>query len=125
MEKLSRHVICDMVVARPVEDLSDEKWLKSFCDSTMEMYGAKLAESNKGKLKSISHRFKPQGATVVGILKESHYHLSTWPEKNHIQLDLNLCGDDVDPMEIFNEFAKAFKAKDIRIRIIERGIYDS
>ncbi len=43
-------------------------------------------------LRHVSHRFKPQGLTVIMILSESHLAFSSWPEYGYATLHLFLCG---------------------------------
>jgi S-adenosylmethionine decarboxylase proenzyme len=45
----------------------------------------------------ISHKFSPQGVTIVCVLKESHLALHTWPEEGCATIDCYTCGDEGDP----------------------------
>ena len=42
-------------------------------------------------VKAVSHRYRPQGVTVVLILKESHLVLHSWPEHGAAVLELFSC----------------------------------
>lgn len=42
-------------------------------------------------------QFKPQGATVLILLTESHFSIHTYPEKGFASMDCYTCGDTVDP----------------------------
>ncbi|WP_159886166.1 adenosylmethionine decarboxylase [Paenibacillus puerhi] len=42
-------------------------------------------------------QFKPQGATVLVLLSESHMSIHTYPEKGFAALDCYTCGQEVDP----------------------------
>jgi S-adenosylmethionine decarboxylase len=44
-------------------------------------------------LKTISHKFDPQGCTVLCLLSESHFSIHTWPEKGEAAVDCYTCGD--------------------------------
>ncbi|MDI6778123.1 MAG: adenosylmethionine decarboxylase [Patescibacteria group bacterium] len=51
---------------------------------------------NKGKFKILKtgfHKFKPQGLTGFFLLSESHLSFHTWPEENHIAIDLFTCSN--------------------------------
>ena len=40
----------------------------------------------------IVEQFTPHGVTVVAILAESHYVVSTWPELHFASVDVSVCG---------------------------------
>jgi S-adenosylmethionine/arginine decarboxylase-like enzyme len=42
-------------------------------------------------IKKFSHRFFPQGISLVYILSESHLAIHTWPELGIIHIDLVVC----------------------------------
>ena len=42
-------------------------------------------------VRAVTHRYRPQGITVVLILKESHLVLHTWPEHDAAVLELFSC----------------------------------
>jgi S-adenosylmethionine decarboxylase len=44
-------------------------------------------------LSSVSHDFKPQGATAAIVLSESHYAAHTWPETGDMTATFYTCGD--------------------------------
>src|SRR5260221_342509 len=48
-------------------------------------------------LQVCSHRFSPQGVTVLAVLAESHASLHTYPEFNIVFWDCFTCGDTCDP----------------------------
>lgn len=62
------------------------------------------------------HKFEPQGASIVFILKESHLAIHTWPEKRYVHLDLVTCSkDDLQSVVLINEFVKIFSPKSTRV----------
>ena len=46
----------------------------------------------------ISHRFTPQGVTVLAMLAESHASVHTYPELGAVFVDVFTCGDEADPV---------------------------
>ena len=44
--------------------------------------------------------FLPHGVTLVLILSESHFVVSTWPEFNFASIDIALCNDSVNLEEL-------------------------
>jgi len=43
-------------------------------------------------LKTVSHKFSPQGLTAVALLAESHIAIHTYPEENTIFVEMASCG---------------------------------
>lgn len=43
-------------------------------------------------LKTVSHKFTPQGLTAVALLAESHIAIHTYPEENSIFVEVMSCG---------------------------------
>ena len=70
----------------------------------------------------IDHYFSPEGYSAVLILEESHLSIHTWPEYNHVSLDLYSCNleTDFDAVETF--LAKQFKATSIESQLIHRKL---
>ena len=48
-------------------------------------------------LEVVSHRFEPQGVTVLALLAESHASLHTYPERGVAFWDCFTCGPNCDP----------------------------
>jgi S-adenosylmethionine decarboxylase len=44
-------------------------------------------------LKTVYHKFTPQGVTVLCLLSESHISIHTWPEESKAAVDVYTCGD--------------------------------
>jgi len=67
-------------------------------------------------LREASHRFKPQGLTVIMILSESHLAFSTWPEYGYATLHLFLCGRTPKLRQAITAFARRIGARGRRQR---------
>lgn len=53
------------------------------------------------KLNQVSHRFQPQGFTMVALLSESHVALHTWPEHGVAKLVISTCREEpLDPQSL-------------------------
>lgn len=82
--------------------LDDEEFLKN-----------QIIEAiNKTKLTLLnisSHKFSPQGVTIVALLSESHISIHTWPEKGSAALDVFTCGES-DPEIAMLHMILALKA---------------
>jgi len=60
-----------------------------------------------------SHKFEPQGVTVVAMLAESHISIHTWPEKGMAVCDVFTCGDHTTPESGVEYLQMVLEAKDI------------
>ena len=83
--------------------LDDEHWL---CEQ------AALASVEMGArvIKIDSHRYAPDGVTVVMILAESHLILHTSPERASATVDVFVCGPSAEPPKARDFLAQALGA---------------
>jgi len=68
-------------------DLIDEKKVYSLLDGI-------VAQAELTKVNEVTHRFSPQGISIVYVLAESHIAIHTWPEDTCAYVTLSSCGDD-------------------------------
>lgn len=66
-----------------------------------------------------SHRFAPQGVTVMALLSESHASIHTWPEAGYAAVDLYSCG--ADPTEAHPRFVEGLRAGRSAFQVVTRG----
>lgn len=111
-KKLGHHFVCEAVNC-------DSKLLDNQVEITNIMLKS-CVEGKAGILGHVSHKFTPQGVTVVVGLSESHASIHTWPEYGYAMLDVCTCGD-VDPKGILESIVK-FLGGTAYIKEIERGI---
>lgn len=77
---------------------------------------------NKTKLTLLSissHKFEPQGVTIVALLSESHISIHTWPENGSAALDVFTCGE-TNPEYAMIHMILALKSKNHNTKCIER-----
>ena len=72
-------------------------------------------------LKLVTNQFQPQGVTVLGLLAESHISAHSWPEHQHLAVDIFACGDQADPTAACHYLIERFEAGDYNLQVIERG----
>jgi len=72
-------------------------------------------------MKLVSNQFEPQGVTVLGLLAESHISAHSWPEHQHMAVDIFTCGDRADPVAACHYLIECFQAGDHRLQVIPRG----
>ncbi len=65
--------------------LNDEQFLIDLMENAAIASGASV-------LKTVSHKFDPQGITAICLLSESHISIHTWPEEGKAALDVYTCG---------------------------------
>jgi S-adenosylmethionine decarboxylase len=65
--------------------LNDERFLIDLMENAAVASGATV-------LKTVSHKFDPQGITAICLLSESHISIHTWPEEGKAALDVYTCG---------------------------------
>ena len=66
--------------------LNDEIFLIDLIENAAIASGATV-------LKTVSHKFSPQGVTTICLLSESHISIHTWPEEGKAACDVYTCGD--------------------------------
>ena len=70
-------------------------------------------------LNTYTHKFYPQGLTILVCLAESHVSLHTFPEHNCVSIDAYTCGDS-DPKLIALDLIKYFNSTEYNIREFSR-----
>lgn len=87
---------------------------KASCEAIIKDI-VRIAEMTE--LQSLTHRFSPQGVSVVTLLAESHVALHTWPELQSGYITLTTCKKPSD--EFSNQAAtlieKAFEAAAVKV----------
>ena len=73
-------------------------------------------------LNTISHKFDPMGVTLISIIKESHIAIHTFPEAQHVSIDIFHCSTDIDPHLSLMEFLREkLQARNVNFIEIVRG----
>lgn len=83
-----------------------------------------IRKGNFRILKTGFHKFKPQGLTGFFLLAESHLSFHTWPEENHIAIDLFTCGDTEPTKKSLNHITselERYGLKKMNCKTIKRG----
>jgi S-adenosylmethionine decarboxylase len=85
LKKLGKHCVAELYGCNHTI-LDDEKVLKELIRESIDIAEATLLEIS-------SHKFTPQGVTIVALLSESHISIHTWPEDGSVALDVFTCGN--------------------------------
>ena len=80
----------------------------------------KIAKAAKVEILNVSsHKFEPQGFTLVALLSESHFSFHTFPERGVISFDFFTCGK-VHPKVALKILKKEIQHEELlRIVLIE------
>lgn len=95
--------------------LNDEEFLK-------EQIIAAINKTELTLLNISSHKFSPQGITIVALLSESHISIHTWPEKEYAALDIFTCGETTYPNKACDFLIRELESKKQNTTILKRGI---
>ena len=77
--------------------------------------------ANATVLGTLSHKFDPQGVTVVLLLAESHISLHSWPEHDYVGIDVFTCGKQMEPTEAIAHLRAVLKPKSVEKTHLIRG----
>lgn len=69
-------------------------------------------------IKTISHKFDPQGVSTLALISESHISFHTWPEKGYLNLVFYTCGKE-HPKNAIPVLKKAFRHSKMAQKIFE------
>jgi S-adenosylmethionine decarboxylase len=94
--------------------LDDEERIASILVSAAEL-------ANMRVIGKISHKFTPQGITVVLLLAESHIAIHTWPEARFAAIDLFSC-KPFQADRVHQALVSDLRAKSSSLRELRRGI---
>jgi S-adenosylmethionine decarboxylase len=81
----------------------------------IEICGASLIGS------PVSHRFEPQGVTVLALLSESHFSIHTYPERGFCAMDMYVCGNADAELGV-RYMIDVLAPTEIHVRTFERGV---
>ncbi len=114
MRILGRHLIaelsnCDSKI------LDNLELLEQYLEEAVRLSGATI-------VRSVFHRYSPQGVSGVVVIAESHLSLHTWPEYAYAAVDFFACGESVDPYKAFNYIKDKLGSQSTQLSEIKRGL---
>ena len=90
------------------------------CDCSEEQFERAVRKSGARVLRTISHRFKPQGLSILSLLAESHASLHSYPEFDFCYLDIFTCGG-MDTAAFDNEMRRLLRPRRVIVKDIDRS----
>ena len=116
MIKVGEHITIDFLGVK-----------KDYSPSFYEKVIYKIAKAAKVEILNVStHKFEPQGFTLVALLAESHFSFHTFPERNVISFDFFTCGK-VHPKIALKILKKEIQYERVVTNSFDRssvGLYD-
>lgn len=114
MKKLGRHLIAEFADCDG-QKLADLDYIEACLNEAVRKSGATI-------IRSVFHRYNPQGVSGVVVIAESHMSIHTWPEYNYAAVDFFTCGESVDPYKAYDYMKKMLKSKTSQVNALDRGI---
>jgi len=114
MKILGRHLVVELSECDKTK-LNNLEFLEESLDEAVRRSGAT-------KVRSVFHRYNPQGVSGVVVIAESHISIHTWPEYGYAAVDFFTCGTSVDPYKAFQHVKEALGAGDAQVSEINRGM---
>jgi S-adenosylmethionine decarboxylase proenzyme len=83
-ESSGKHMICD------IKGIKNTELLNS-CEGLHNLLRQICSAHNFNILDVVEYKFTPIGCSILFLLSESHISIHTFPEKNHLSLDIYTC----------------------------------
>ncbi|MDE0771732.1 MAG: adenosylmethionine decarboxylase [Salibacteraceae bacterium] len=113
MEGLGLHILMEFYDCSPTV-LDDEKRLEELMLEAAEKASATI-------IKSVFHKFSPQGVTGVVVVAESHLAIHTWPENQYAAVDFFTCNDKMDHEKAQLHLKNGLLSNREVIKLVARG----
>ena len=114
MIELGWHIIAELNGIDP-KLLDDEKYL-------VETLKNAARDAKLTVLSIKTHKFNPQGVSIVLVIAESHIFIHTWPEHEYAALDIFTCKDEKSTWEAYRTILEKLKPKGAQVIMLKRGI---
>jgi len=113
MDALARHLLAEYYGCDPAQ-LDDPRLLAPLLEAAVEAGRATV-------IRTLLHRFGPQGVSGVVILAESHLAVHTWPEHAFATVEILVCGDGPDPEASHRFLLERLRPERHEVRLLGRG----
>ena len=113
MEGVGLHILMEFYDCLPTV-LDDDKLLEELMIEAAEKASATI-------IKSVFHKFSPQGVTGVVVVAESHLAIHTWPEKQYAAVDFFTCNDKMDHEKAQLHLKNGLLSSREVIKLVARG----
>ena len=110
---LGWHIIAEFEQCKK-ENIDDIAYVEQHLNQAARVAGATI-------VKSVFHKFSPQGVSGVVVIEESHFAIHTWPEHNYAAVDLFTCSDKMDYNKALEYLKDKFGCEKLSHQVIKRG----
>ena len=114
MKILGRHLVVELSGCN-CDILNNQQLLEKHLTEAVRQSGATI-------VRSVFHRYNPQGISGVVVIAESHISIHTWPEYGYAAVDYFTCGTAVDPYRAHQYLKEQLGATDVLCQELPRGI---
>jgi len=103
---LSKHIVAEFsgIERRKLEDVA-------IVEAIMNKV---VSEAQLKVVGEISYQFKPDGASVIKMISESHVAIHTWPEHGYAAVDVFTCGDEGNAEDAYKVLLREFNPTKVR-----------
>ncbi len=114
MKILGRHILAELSDCE-FSILDDLPKLENIMKEAARLSGATI-------VKSVFHRYNPQGLSGIIVIAESHISIHTWPEYGYAAVDCFTCGRNLNPDLTIEYIVKGLNCKSVQLSDVNRGI---
>ena len=114
MKILGRHLIAELCECN-CNVLNDLSALEQHLKQAVRLSGATI-------VRSVFHRYNPQGVSGVVVIAESHFSVHTWPEYGYAAVDFFTCGPSIDPHRALDYIKEQLQSGQMQVSELSRGM---
>lgn len=108
------HIIADMYGVDPA--------LLARVERMKEIFEGAVKFAKLSKISSDYYQFRPEGASGIVLIAESHLSFHTWPEYGLVTLDIYTCGDPRQADLAYEYIKERLNPSRVDLVRIERGV---
>ena len=108
------HIIADMYGVDPV--------LLARVEKMKEIFEGAVNFAKLSKISSDYYQFRPEGASGIVLIAESHLSFHTWPEYGLVTLDIYTCGDPKQADLAYEYIKEKLNPSHVDMVRMERGV---
>ncbi len=108
------HIIADLYGVDPA--------LLARVERMKEIFEGAVKFAKLSKISSDYYQFRPEGASGIVLIAESHLSFHTWPEYGLVTLDIYTCGEPEQAEKAFQYIKERLNPSRVDLVKLERGV---
>ena len=108
------HIIADMYGVNPA--------LLARVEKMKEIFEGAVKFAKLSKISSDYYQFRPEGASGIVLIAESHLSFHSWPEYGLVTLDIYTCGDPQQAELAYEYIKERLNPSRVDLVRIDRGV---